>query len=1263
MLLALASVAGAGAGPVERTLEDWRWSRFDVEHGLPSNDVIELAESATGDVWAATSAGVAWFDGWRWVAMGRKQGMPPEAPLALCVAPGGRVWIAMEDGLYCGDELGFTRCRSLDEVGVTHVDSLEVDDEGGLLLLGRRGPAASDLLFRIVDDEIEELPAPSPVPIEPTVSRLQRTASGRLWLVTGEGARVWNGAGWDEHFLRGGSSYGHFVLDENERGEGVIGFWRRSHERQVWAWSAGGAPARVASEDGGVLVQVAVAPDGDAISVYDTREIRMRRTGEWRGVPALRSRLSDIRFLRYRADGDLWIGTSSGLRFLRLSSDRWARWFHEGTFDQRNRINGLCFDAEGNVVLATAGGLDRRRPDGECLGAIPLPEEMADGFTSAAVDRTGAIWASHGGVMEGVARWDGTTWTRFRTATDGIPLGMIHEIATDRHGELWFLSLARRPRRTLEESGGVFRLRDGELVTWERSADLRGARVYDFEEGSDGALWFACSRGVWRLFEGNWREWATEEGLREDRVSEICEDEEGAMWFGQTLGLGRIDGAGVVTYLELSPVEGRNFIWDLELGERGELWITTPSGLHRLHEGELATIDERLGLESPNIWPVACRDGRVYAGSLGGGVFVLDLASLVEPPPRVRLDAPTRDDDEVRFRWRVDAWWGGTSAPYLLSRFRLDEGEWSEWSGDYVFVTEGIRAGTYEYEVQAKDLLGRVGVASAHGRFEVPGSRWHDPFLIGALFLLVAGSFLSLGLLYARRRAHRVALRKSEAEHRLLMEQASDAILICDRDGVCLRANARAAELFGFSGDELVGQPVLTRFSRPEDGLPADILDSLGKGDFVLREFRIDPRAGDELIVEVSAKFLADGRLQLIVRDLTERRRLEQERIAFERELTEIQRHESLGILAGGVAHDFNNLLTIILGYADQARRSVLTEPKARVFLDKVIQAARRAGELTQELLSFAGHDSIRPQPIDLNHLVSEMQSLLGASVDRRVKLTTDLAPNLPAVHADAARLRQLVLNLTLNAAEAIGERAGTVQLRTRPMRGVDLPGGESGTEGFAAEDDLVSFEVIDNGCGMDEDTRARIFDPFFTTKFQGRGLGLAAVKGIVRSHHGVIRIETEPGRGSTFHVVLPACLESVTATPERREETMPPTQGTILVVDDEEAVCEVTAAMLRNAGFQTVTAYGGRDGVARYREHAGEIGCAVVDLTMPGFDGLETRAAIREIDPQVPVLIMSGYRRKDSADPDPSGARGGFIQKPFSAEELRTFVRSLVEA
>ena len=508
-------------------------------------------------------------------------------------------------------------------------------------------------------------------------------------------------------------------------------------------------------------------------------------------------------------------------------------------------------------------------------------------------------------------------------------------------------------------------------------------------------------------------------------------------------------------------------------------------------------------------------------------------------------------------------------------------------------------------------------------------------------------------------------LKASESRMRAIIEHALDLVLILDGSGLVTYGSPATAKILGYATGERVGQPAVDLIHPDDRKAYAAILGDLVKtpGASLTLEIRALHKNGTPRLMEAVAQNALDvpGVHGIVVnaRDITERRQVELDRQLMEAKVQQSQKLESLGVLAGGIAHDFNNLLMGIMGHAGLALMDGNADPSLRRRLHQIEVAATRAAELTNQLLAYSGRGKFQIEPLSLSRLVDEMENLLETVISKKAILEHHYAPDLPLIDGDATQIRQVIMNLITNASDALGDRTGKITISIGVM--------ESGPQtpclaGTPPEGISVFLDVTDTGTGMEPDTLTRIFDPFFTTKFTGRGLGLAAVLGIMRGHHGAIQVTSRPEAGTSFRLLFPRSHQ--THAPEVWED--PPvqayqSQGVILVVDDEEAVRSVASSTLERCGFTVQTATNGREGLKAYREQENRIRAVVLDLTMPILSGDEVLADLRSggiPGSTVPVLLSSGYSSSDVAGNLQRFGPIHFLQKPYHPGDLIQKIR-----
>ncbi len=504
------------------------------------------------------------------------------------------------------------------------------------------------------------------------------------------------------------------------------------------------------------------------------------------------------------------------------------------------------------------------------------------------------------------------------------------------------------------------------------------------------------------------------------------------------------------------------------------------------------------------------------------------------------------------------------------------------------------------------------------------------------------------------------ALRESEARYRDLVELSPDPVVILEGRSYAF-ANSAFTEVFGYTAaDVAAGLEFYELVPEHERSAVRERYEARLAGAELDKTYRIDLLAKDGHVIpcETSAtaiKLQGQDADLVIIRDITERARAAEERLDLENQIQQAQKLESLGVLACGIAHDFNNLLVGVMTNAGLARRHLEEEAPASASVASIEVAAQRGADLCDQLLAYAGRGEVAVEEVDVSALVEEMLKLLHVAMAGPTQLACELDRELPRVAVDPTQLRQVVMNLVTNAAEAIGDDGGTVSLRT----GTQSPG-QGGPQVFV--------EVVDSGCGMDEDTCKRVFDPFFTTKDAGRGLGLAIVLGFVRAHNGAIDIDSAPGRGTRFRLLIPvtSAVASVPVTDSGVGDDVAtagssPGSGLVLVVDDEELVRSVISEILTQEGLEVVTAEDGVQALEIYRARGHEIALSIVDLTMPHMNGDELFAHLRALDGEARVLFSSGYHEAKLDGLLRRDPHVGFIRKPFRIEAMLSEIERIL--
>jgi signal transduction histidine kinase/sugar lactone lactonase YvrE len=764
LLFASSALPQEAADSNEPLLEEWRWARFTTRDGLPSNIITEVREAPDGTAWVATAGGLAWYDGWLWHGVPPADGAPVGAVSSMTVDAAGEVWAIAGSGLHRGGRDGFRPVPMPD--GVLAPGSVVRLPGGGVLVLAGSLLDRKRSLLRLVSGQLR--------PIEPPVpsswmseNGLHETGSGRVWLWTTRGEFSWSEGGWCRWlpFESTGTYVGQ--ITEGPGGSGIAGIEDPVRLRGLWEWDPGGPPRRAAVSFAGDLAAAAVAQDGKVVALFREGDVLVRRQGRWLPLSPAPEALRDASLLRFRANGDLWTATPAGLFLCHLRNRRWTHWSAPAGDLLGNRVNEIVAAKDGTIWLATTGGVVAHRPDGTPVPVADLGEGGSPVVTGLAEDREGRIWASSGSGFTGVRRWDGVRWQAFDRDDRGLPLGNTHKVRTDRNGRTWLLSLSSRTFDPDARDGTVHLVSDGLPTAWVEAAMIGGRRFYDVDVGLDGAIWFATSEGLDRWKDGAWRHWWMNEAGWPSKVQSVVATGDGGAWAGQRAGtrsgrLARIEPDGVVRYVMGESPHLASGVWGLSLDGRGRLWVATEAGLACIEDDCLSAFDRGQGLGTTNLWPVLSSGNRVYAGSRGGGTWILDTDEFEVPPPCLTPGQPVVDEDAAFLRWTVHPWWGTASPRAVLTHYRLDDSPWSAWSTDREVMLQRETRGEHTLTVQARGLLGRPTEGIPIGfRVRVPLLRmWEvQAALAGAVTALAAA-----GLLLLRRRQRTIeTIRRSEA--------------------------------------------------------------------------------------------------------------------------------------------------------------------------------------------------------------------------------------------------------------------------------------------------------------------------------------------------------------------------------------------------------------------------------------------------------------------------------------------------------------------
>jgi PAS domain S-box-containing protein len=502
-------------------------------------------------------------------------------------------------------------------------------------------------------------------------------------------------------------------------------------------------------------------------------------------------------------------------------------------------------------------------------------------------------------------------------------------------------------------------------------------------------------------------------------------------------------------------------------------------------------------------------------------------------------------------------------------------------------------------------------------------------------------------------------LRKSEERYMDLFEHSPDMYHIVNREGIVVSCNQTEADRLGYRKEELVGQPVTKLYPAVYHVEAKSLLNEIFANNREIKglEEQMVHSKGEMIDVSVSTSLIYDESrkpilMRVVARDITEKKKMEEK-------IFHAQRIDSIGNLAGGVAHDFNNILTSILGSTTIMKRKMKKNDPWFRFVDIIETAAKRGASFTRQLLTFARKSNVQFRPVVLNDIIEETLHLFEHSTDKTISVKNILTAEICLVNGDDGQIQQSLLNLLINARDAMPD-GGVISVQSEK---INFDSRTNGAIGESRTGEYVAISVTDHGIGMERQTQKRIFEPFFTTKDQGKGtgLGLAVVYGVVNSHNGFITVQSEPGIGSQFTLYFPLLKETDRIIHSLKAQKLERGHEKVLVVDDEQNVAEVIGGMLANLGYTVTTVGSGKKAIALYKKNP-HYDVIILDMNMPVMGGKETYAKLKSLDPDVRIIISTGYSSKGFEFLPSGDSSSAFLQKPYQLEELSRVMRDVID-
>lgn len=859
----------------ETLYESWRWMHFSTGSGLPDNNVYSVTESRDGTPWASTRHGLAWYDGYRWRSGAQLHGTP--ALPATIILPYGQeeILALMGNRLYRGSRKTATAVSFKLEGNEEDIYSIVPFRDSLILMYTRKG------LWTYDGENVHPFPLPQKDELLSDGNpNLWKTERGDVWLNTTKGLYRLQQTSWIPVLQYGEFYFAIKSIVQNKEGIGIASVALPADQQGLWEWRGNGVPVRSATERSSLVQSIDFNQEGRPLVAYESGEVRIRSNGIWKNFFPLPSPMTNIQFLKFRENGDLWVGTERGLFLHRHASQRWTSWRYPFP-DLRNSVHELYRTSDGSIWMGTMRGIEIRKKDGSVQWVERVLGKPLNLVTGIIEDNGGNIWIGSGASFEGAYRWDGRQWKHFGR-NEGLGAPRVHKIFKDRSGRLWFMGMGTNYADPQNQPGAF--VYDGtSFVRWGVEEGMINGRMYGFAEHPDGSLWFATYGGLSRWKNGSWKHWTAGRGLPSTgRVPALTIDRKGIVWFtDQRTGLGMIDGDKEPRFLTVEDGLISSEIWDLKVDESNTLWISTKSGLSTYANGVFSSYTTGNGLQTLRLWEILPLEDKVYIGSSGSGVSILNRTET-SPPPLVELSKPILEGGHALVRWQAYAPWGEIEPDKIETRYKIDQSSWSAWSMAREVQFPDLSTGKHSVVVQAKGLDGGFLEPGSPVSFEVePGLFEHPAFLIpmgmfSFAFILMVGAYVH------RKRKQDAALRESENHYRAVVEDQTEFICRFLPDGTLTFVNDAYCRTFGRSRDELIGKNFKQFLMREDrEGVEKHLASLSNKTPVLSSEHLVVTPSGGVRWQQWTDHAILDDRgriieIQSVGRDTTERRRAEE---------------------------------------------------------------------------------------------------------------------------------------------------------------------------------------------------------------------------------------------------------------------------------------------------------------------------------------------------------------------------------------------------
>jgi len=940
LLFALAPAASA-----QHFDEPWRWVHFTSESGLPSNNVYDVIETPDSTLWAVCEAGLAWYDGFQWQRVQIPSSSLPSRIGLTTDFRGDSLLVGVGHEYYVGGKSGFSKLPLSEDIqGVAFLsgDTLLVQKNNSLLYV-RNGVLcpfeASQELTR------------------GKINQILRTTNGRVWITTKDGIYRWENGDWQLTFPTHGELPLSVQIVQNSKDVALIYIEMPPKWRGLWQWSPDSRAVHRISGTADDIQTLAIGPSEEVVVGYHSGEVLFHMRASWSTSLTLQSKTKHMHNLLYRRNGDLVIVATDGIHYFRASSSRW-RVLRYGTSNTWEDVNEILKTRRGDVWIAMGNGIVVYGSDGTKklitrIGAAPMVA-----VTGLAEDQDGNIWISSGGSFGGAYRWNGSTWKHFQITADSDE-SRFHKIRKDRHGRLWFLGISKLTFQPGAKDPGAFVYDGKTFAHWGTEQGLLHGRVYAFAENAAGALWFGTHFGISKWNNGQWQHWTKAQGLRTGHIFTLAVDRHNNVWFGHQAsggGLGCIDSSGKVTYYTTEDGLINDFVRDVQVDSQGVLWISTDGGLASYDHGVWSRFDENTGLQYNLLWPILPLTDKVYVGTRGQGVAILNRQESITPAPRIVINKPIIEKQDVHLRWNAYSYWGEVFPSDIATRYRIDDGGWSDWNKIHEMKLENCSAGEHSVFIVARGLFRDYHEQGQRATFTVPPPLYLQPIVLHPALVLVAG-LIGLGVvLVVRKRRYDSDLRQREAKFRAVTETTSSAIFIYDRSHIYFM-NSSAEALTGYRLEDTTTMSMNDLILSEDQALFSKhclLADSVARQRH-RSEIRITTRSGDTRWLDFTSGPMTYQSAEMVLGtafDITERKAADEKLRSLTSELisTEERERHRVAIFLHDEIGQALGLCKIKLRSMQKSNLLINNEPNLREILHLVEDSIKNTRSLTFDL-------------------------------------------------------------------------------------------------------------------------------------------------------------------------------------------------------------------------------------------------------------------------------------------------------------------------